>query len=51
VPDDFDPAQLELSGLGKNILPKAYADIKTTKLSATIKPRANDGVDFNLEGQ
>lgn len=49
VPDDFDPLQLEMSGMGVNGLPKLYASTDSSKLSATLEPGKNTA-NFELKG-
>jgi len=45
-----DPGQLMAAGIGVNLLPKDYESEKSTKLSATLQPGKNDGVNFDLKG-
>jgi len=55
----IDVGQLEAqaSDLGSaavglnNLLPKEYASINTTKLSATIQEGKNENVNFDLKGK
>jgi hypothetical protein len=49
--DGFDSTQLELSGMGKNLLPKEYAEVGTTKLTATLDTGKNKDVNFDLKGK
>ena len=50
LPPDFDQGQLEASGMAKNMLPKDYESVMTTKLSATLEPGKNENVNFELKG-
>jgi len=45
-----DPGQLMAAGIGVNLLPKDYESEKSTKLSATLQPGKNEGVNFDLKG-
>ena len=50
LPADFDQGQLEASGAAKNLLPKDYESVHSTKLSATLEPGKNENVNFELKG-
>jgi hypothetical protein len=55
--EEYDPGQIEAQmsdGVGtspslRNLLPKEYASIDTTKLSATIEQGKNENVNFDLK--
>jgi len=49
--EGFDSTQLEMSGMGKNELPKEYAEENTTKLTATLDTGKNKDVNFDLKGK
>jgi hypothetical protein len=49
--EGFDSLQLEMSGTGKNELPKEYAEESSTKLSATLDTGKNKDVNFDLKGK
>jgi len=51
LPKDFDQGQIDASGMGRNMLPKAYETLATTKLSVTLEPGKNDGKNFDLKGE
>jgi len=51
LPPDFDQGQMEASGLARNLLPKDYENITTTKLSVTLEPGKNENKNFDLKGQ
>jgi len=46
-PEELDPTQLEMSGLGAHLLPKKYADPATSKFSVTVEPGKNEA-NFDL---
>jgi len=47
--EGFDSTQLEMSGMGKNELPKEYAEVGSTKLTATLDSGKNKDVNFDLK--
>ena len=49
LPPDFDQGQIDASGIGRNLLPKAYESLATTKLSVTLEAGKNDHKDFDLK--
>jgi len=55
--EGFDQGQVEAAASAGgatgfiNFLPKEYASIATTKLSATIQEGKNEGVNFDLKGK
>jgi hypothetical protein len=51
LPPDFDQGQLEASGMAKNMMPKDYENVNTTKLSVTLEPGKNENKNFDLKGK
>lgn len=51
LPPDWDMGQIEASGMGRNILPRDYENLKTTKLSVTLEPGKNENKNFDLKGK
>ncbi len=51
LPKDFDAGQMEASGMAKNLLPKDYENVGTTKLSVTVEAGKNENKNFDLKGQ
>jgi len=51
LPKDIDQGQLEASGMARNVLPKAYESLATTKLSVTLETGKNEGKNFDLKGE
>jgi Carboxypeptidase regulatory-like domain len=49
--EGFDMMQLEMSGMGVNELPKGYAEVNSTKLSATLETGKNPNVNFDLKSK
>ncbi|HEY8504695.1 MAG TPA: carboxypeptidase-like regulatory domain-containing protein [Gemmataceae bacterium] len=49
--EGLDQGQLEAAGTAVNVLPADYEQLATTKLSATLKEGANEGVNFELKGK
>jgi hypothetical protein len=50
-PEELDLVQLEMSGLGQNLLPVGYGAPETSKLTAILEPGKNDNVNFDLKGR
>jgi len=51
LPKDFDEGQIMASGMSRNLLPKDYENVNTTKLSATLEAGKNEGKNFDLKGK
>jgi len=51
APEDLDLVQLEMSGLGQNLLPTEYGAVESSKLTAILEPGKNDNVNFDLRGR
>jgi hypothetical protein len=50
LPEGFDQGQMEASGMAKNLLPKDYESVATTKLSVTLEAGKNENKNFDLKG-
>jgi hypothetical protein len=51
LPKDFDQGQIDASGMGRNMLPKSYESLTTTKLSVTLEAGKNENNNFDLKGE
>jgi hypothetical protein len=51
LPEDYDAGQIEASGAARNLLPRDYENLNTTKLSVTLEPGKNEDKNFELKGK